>query len=96
MYKIIFVSRKAEKTYRRLRESDPRILAEIDEALEQLERNPKEMVLMRKATIRKMKGKYKGKYRIKTPFGYRIVYEIAEKQLLVKIYKIDTRESIGY
>ena len=38
----------------------------------------------------------KGKYRIKTPFGYRIVYEIAEKESLVRIYKIDTRVSIGY
>lgn len=43
-----------------------------------------------------MKGKYKSKYRIKTPSGYRIVYEIARKKPLVKIYKIDTRESIGY
>ena len=71
-------------------------MVEIDGALEQLETNPKEIALMRKSTIRKMKGKYKGKYRIKTPSGYRIVYEIAGKKPLVKIYKIDTRESIGY
>lgn len=40
MYEVVFVSRKAEKTYRRLSQGDPRIMVEIDGALEQLETNP--------------------------------------------------------
>jgi len=61
MVEVTFASRKAESAYIKLRKRGPKILAEIDQALEQLETNPKDMELMRKRTIRKMKGKYKDK-----------------------------------
>ena len=96
MYEVTFASRKAESAYIKLRKRGPKILAEIDQALEQLETNPKDMELMRKRTIRKMKGKYTDKYRISTSSGYRIVYEVAEEQRIVKVYKIAPRGKIGY
>jgi len=96
MYKVTFVSRKAESAYIKLRKRGPKILAELDRALEQLERNPKDREWMRKRTIRKMKGKYKDKYRISTSSGYRIAYEVVEEQRIVKVYKIAPRGKIGY
>ncbi|MCL6447284.1 MAG: type II toxin-antitoxin system RelE/ParE family toxin [Armatimonadetes bacterium] len=85
MFKIRF-SRVVQKYYDSLH--DEKLIRDIDRCLSQLEQNP-----FSGKNIKKLKGQYKGYYRITTD-GYRIVYRIEKGSMTVNIVSIGPRGDI--
>lgn len=82
MFKIRF-SRTVHKYYESL--NDERLIRDIDKCLILLEKNP-----FSGKDIKKLKGEYKGYYRITTD-GYRIIYRVEKDNLTVNVVSIAPR-----
>jgi len=78
-------SKIVEKYYNSIR--DKKLLRDIDKCISQLENNP-----FSGRDIKKMKGEYKGYYRITTD-GYRIIYRV-EKDNIISVVSIGPRGKI--
>ncbi|HUW63411.1 MAG TPA: type II toxin-antitoxin system RelE/ParE family toxin [Spirochaetia bacterium] len=80
------MSKAALKYYNQI--TDKGLLRDIDKCLSQMEKNP-----FFAPEIKKMKGDYKGYYRITTD-GYRIVYRIDKINFIVEIVSIGPRGGV--
>jgi mRNA interferase RelE/StbE len=82
-YEVIFTKRARRK----LRKMDPDIRKQIIDAATRLEDNP------RPQSAKRLKGPHKGLWRERTG-NYRIVYEIKEQKLLVRVVRLGHRKDI--
>ncbi len=84
MFKIIF-HRKAEKFYQKV---DKKTIQKFNEAIDNLQSNP-----FFGRDIKKLRGKLKGKYRLRVG-NLRIVYQVEKEENLILIEAIGQRGGI--
>ncbi|NPV74311.1 MAG: type II toxin-antitoxin system RelE/ParE family toxin [Pelotomaculum sp.] len=85
MFKVRF-SKTVEKYYSSLH--DRKLVRDIDKCISQLENNP-----FSGKNIKKLKGDYKGYYRITTD-GYRIIYRVEKDSMIISIVSIGPRGDV--
>jgi mRNA interferase RelE/StbE len=80
----VILSKRAKKQVRKL---DPDIRKQILDAATKLGFNP------RPQNSKRLKGKYKGLWRVRSG-NYRIIYEIEEQKLLITVIRVGHRKNI--